>query len=52
MRKGPRQKLEGWGCDWCSKRARRFVRWRAGVGRFIKRRLARKRRQEAKWQNT
>ena len=29
----------GWEYDWVSKRARRFLKWKAGVGAYVKRRL-------------
>jgi hypothetical protein len=43
MRRGPRQKLDGDGWDWTSKRARRLLglNMKRGKGKAIKRRMAR-----------
>lgn len=48
MRKSVRQKTNGWQWDYTSKRYRRFIKWKRGEGRYIKRTLSRARRQEAK----
>ncbi len=46
MRRGTRQRLDGDGQDWVSKRARRLLGLasRPGVGKATKRRMARRRR--------
>lgn len=48
MRRGPRQKMNGDAQDWCSKWWRRAIGLmdRPGVGKAVKRQLARQRRRE------
>jgi hypothetical protein len=46
MQRGPRQKLDGDGWDWCHKKARWALGWnrKRGWGKYVKRKLARRRR--------
>lgn len=48
MRRGTRQKLDGDGWDWCIKKRRRIYghQLKRGFGKYVKRKLARRRRRE------
>lgn len=44
-----KQKLKsGWEWDWVSLRARKFLKWNSGVGKYIKKRMNKRIRKEGK----